>query len=64
MKTFDYSTNDHSVQRAPQPWQEPAIAFERSLMAEAQDGIGPRNAPSGILGPLATSGSTTTSTCL
>lgn len=59
MKNFDFSTNNRSVQPAPQPWQEPAIAFERSLMAKAQDGIGPSGGPSGLLGPLGTSGSTT-----
>ena len=58
MKTLDFSTNNRSVQPAPQPWQEPAIAFERSLIAEAQDGIGPQGMPSGLLGPLGTSGGT------
>lgn len=48
-----------------QPWQEPAVAFERILSAEGQDGIGPRNGPpSGLLGPLSTSGTTITpATC-
>lgn len=58
MKTFDFSTINRSVQPVPQPWQEPAIAFERPLMAEAQDGIGPQDMPSGLLGPLNTSGGT------
>lgn len=41
-----------------QPWQEPAIIFERQLLAEAQGGPGPHGAPSGLLGPLSISGQT------
>lgn len=63
METLDYPTNNRSTQPTRQIWQEPAIAFERSLLAEAQDGIGPRNAPSGLLGPLSTSGQTGTAVC-
>lgn len=48
--------------RIPQParrrWQAPAVIFERSLEAAAQDGPpkGPMGAPNGFLGPLGTSG--------
>lgn len=58
----DRNESVHPVEHLP--WQEPAIAFERLLVAEAQGGPGPHGAPSGLLGPLATSGSTTTNSCL
>lgn len=58
---FSNHQNDLVAVSTLQSWQEPAIAFERSLMAEAQGGPGPHggpSAPSGLLGPLSTSGNT------
>lgn len=40
-----------------QPWQPPAIVFERSLEVSAQGGPPqPGTGPQGFLGPLGTSG--------
>jgi hypothetical protein len=63
MKHVDLQNMPLADQPARRPWIEPAIAFERSLMAEAQGGPGPHGAPSGLLGPLASSGTTGPSTC-
>lgn len=63
MTTFDVNRPVQSVQPSRSSWEEPAVAFERPLLAEAQGGPGPHGAPSGLLGPLASSGSTTTATC-
>ena len=63
MTTFHPNDSNKTTQPVSQPWHEPAIAFERSLMAEAQGGPGPHGAPSGLLGPLASSGSTSTAVC-
>lgn len=63
---MDTSSTFHNVFERideQQPWQEPAIAFERLLTAEAQGGPGPHGAPSGLLGPLASSGSTISNIC-
>lgn len=65
MSTVDSDRTIQPTQSSRSSWEEPAVAFERTLLAEAQDGIGPRGgAPSGLLGPLASSGSTTTATCV
>lgn len=45
------------VEGQRQPWEPPAIVFERSLEAAAQGGPPePGFAPQGFLGPLGTSG--------
>lgn len=56
MNTFHPVVNNKHDKSLVQPWQEPEIVFERSLLAEAQGGPGPHGAPSGLLGPLALSG--------
>lgn len=56
MSTRHRQVNNETISSDLQPWLEPGIAFERPLIAEAQDGIGPRGAPSGLLGPLSASG--------
>lgn len=64
---MDTSSTSHNISEqmaGQQPWQEPAIVFERLLTAEAQGGPGPHGAPSGLLGPLSSSGTTITNACL
>ena len=56
MNTVNVNRSTQSVQPSRLSWEEPAVAFERPLMAEAQGGPGPHGAPSGLLGPLASSG--------
>ena len=63
MNTVNVNRSTQSVQPSRLAWEEPSVAFERRLMAEAQGGPGPHGSPSGLLGPLASSGSTTTATC-
>ena len=63
MDTLSTSHNISEHMAGQQTWQEPAIVFERLLAAEAQGGPGPHGSPSGLLGPLANSGSTTQTTC-
>lgn len=64
MHTIELDQPVEIVELARSPWQEPAVVFERALLAEAQGGPGPHGSPSGLLGPLASSGSTTTNSCL
>jgi hypothetical protein len=60
MTTEFFAHPKHATLPARQRWEAPAIILERSLQVSAQDG--PPNPmggpPSGLLGPLGTSGDT------
>ncbi len=57
MDIFIPPTHQFVDQQGRQPWQPPAIVFERSLEVSAQGGPpDPGFAPQGFLGPLGTSG--------